>query len=696
MMVICLFALPDWGPPPMTIDLPVHPESAGLAEPVLPHLTGIAFGGDYYPEQWPEHMWHEDVALMREAGVNFVNLGIFAWALLEPAPEAYDFGWLDRALDLLHDAGIAVGLATPTAAPPPWFFRRHPQARLVDRDGRVLGTGGRQAFCPNSLDYRQAATAMTTQLATRYAVHPAVTMWHIHNEYGGANPHCYCETSAAAFRIWLRNHYGRLDDLNEAWGTTFWGQLYGDWSEIEAPLAAPMAVNPAQQLDYLRFSSDAHLDNFVAERDIVHRLAPGVPVTTNFMISNCKWIDYRRWAAEVDVVANDHYLYADRRDSHVELAMSADLTRSVAGGRGWMLMEHSTSAVNWQPRNIAKRPGELRRNSLSHLARGAESALFFQWRASQFGGEKFHSAMLPHGGTSTRVWREVCELGAELSRLDELRGTQVVADVGLVWDWPSWWALELEWRPSVDLSYLERVGAFYDAVWRRHLTADFVDPEGDLSQYLTLLVPSLYLTTAKAAQNLSDYVRNGGTLVVSYFSGIVDQNDMVHPGGHPGAFREVLGVTVEEFLPLRSEDRVTLDNGAIGDVWAEHLVLDGAEAVRHYADGPAAGAPAVTRHRYGKGTAWYISTRLAAADLAAVLREAGLPPTTPYDEVSDEVELVRRLGAEHEYLIAINHGDRDTALPGDGDELLTGTPVVGRFAVPAGGVRVLRSPRRRM
>ncbi len=348
----------------MSVVVPVQPDSTGRTEPVLPHLTGIAFGGDYFPEQWPEQRWHEDVALMREAGVNFVNVGIFAWSLLEPSPGNYDFGWLDRVLELLHDAGITVDLATPTAAPPPWFFRHNPQARITDRDGRILGTGGRQAFCPSSPEFRQAATAITERLAAHYAGHPAVTMWHVHNEYGGANAHCYCATCAAAFRGWLRQRYGHLDDLNDAWGTTFWGQLYGDWAEIEPPLAAPVAVNPAHQLDYFRFSSDAHLANFVAERDIIHRLAPGVPVTTNFMIKNCKWIDYRRWATEVDVVANDHYLVAERRDSHVELALAADLTRSVAGGRGWMLMEHSTSAVNWQPRNLAKRPGELRRNSL--------------------------------------------------------------------------------------------------------------------------------------------------------------------------------------------------------------------------------------------------------------------------------------------------------------------------------------------
>jgi beta-galactosidase len=677
----------------MSIVVPVHPESADQAGPVLPRLTGIAFGGDYNPEQWSAETWIEDVRLMREAGVNLVNLGIFAWSHLEPSPGRYDFGWLDQVLELLQDAGISVDLATPTAAPPPWFFRRYPEARVVGRDGRVLGVGGRQAFCPHSPAYRAAATNITERLAERYAGHPALVLWHVHNEYGGANTHCYCETSASAFREWLRRRYVHLDDLNDAWGTAFWGQRYGDWAEIEPPLAAPMAVNPAQQLDFFRFSSDTHLDNYLAERDILRRLSPGVPVTTNFMINNCKWIDYRRWAAEVDIVANDHYLYAEQPANHIELAMSADLTRSVAGGQGWLLMEHSTSAVNWQPRNVAKRPGELLRNSMSHLARGAESALFFQWRASRSGGEKFHSAMVPHGGPRTRVWREVCDLGADLAQLDELRGTQVVADVGVVWDYQSWWALELEWRPSVDLSYLDRISAFYEATWREHLTADFVHPEDDLTPYPVLLVPSLYLTSPAAAANLAAYVRNGGTLVVSYFSGIVDEHDTVHPGGHPGALRDLLGVHVEEFLPLRKDEYVTLDDGTSGDVWAEHVVLEGAEPVRHYADGPAAGGPAVTRHQVGEGSAWYISTRLSGDDLTAVLRAAGLPHRggLPHD-----LELVRRLGAEHDYLIAINHADHDATVTGTGDELFTGTRCAGELVVPAGGVRVLRSERRRM
>ncbi|MEV0564923.1 beta-galactosidase [Dactylosporangium sp. NPDC050588] len=624
-------------------------------------LDAIAYGGDYAPEQWPEEVWAEDVRLMRQAGVNLVSVGIFSWAMLEPAEGQYTFEWLDRVLELLHANGIRADLATPTAAPPPWLTYRYPDARLIDREGHVLGQGGRQSFCPSSAEYARAAATITEQLGRRYGEHPAVALWHVHNEYAGVNPHCYCPGCAEAFRGWLQDRHGDLPTLNAAWGTTFWSQRYSDWAEIEPPHAAPTPVNPAQQLDFFRFCSDVHLENFRRERDILRGLSPEVPVTTNFMIANCKWVDYWKWAGEVDVVANDHYLQAERDDPHIELAMCADLTRSLAGGAPWMLMEHSTSAVNWQPRNIAKRRGELTRNSLAHLARGADAVLFFQWRASRFGAEKFHSAMLPHGGTSTRIWREVTELGGRLAGLDRLRGTRVKADVAIVWDWESWWALELEWRPSVDLAYRERIEAYYTALWKAHLTVDFVHPEAALSRYPLVVVPSLYLTTAAAAKNLDAYVTGGGTLLVSYFSGIVDANDTVHGDAHPGALRDLLGVTVEEFLPLRQGRHIELSDGTAADVWAEDLVVDTAEVVLTYSDGPAAGGPAVTRKAHGGGTAWYVSTRPDAAGLerllARILPQTGL---SVRHDVPETVEVVRR----PPFVIAINHGEHAAEVGG--------------------------------
>ncbi|MDQ0758317.1 beta-galactosidase [Streptomyces canus] len=662
-------------------------------------LTRLAFGGDYNPEQWPESVWDEDVRLMREAGVTMVSVGIFSWALLEPEPGVYDFGWLDRILGLLHENGVRVDLGTPTVVPPAWFYRAHPDALPVTADGTRLAFGSRGAICHSNSAYRAAAANITTRLAARYADHPALAMWHVHNEYGVPVSACYCHSCAAHFRRWLETTYGGVDGVNEAWGTAFWGQHYTSVEQIDPPRTAATVGNPGQALDYKRFADATMRENFVTERDILHRLSPGVPVTTNFMtaLSQCDSVDYWAWGREVDIVTNDHYLITDGRRTHVNLAMAADLTRSVAGGAPWILLEHSTSGVNWQPRNPAKAPGQMARNSLAHVARGSEGAMFFQWRQSRRGAEKFHSAMVPHGGTDTRVWREVVELGASLDSLSTIRGTRTQADVAVLWDWHSWWAQNLDWRPSEDHDARERADAFYEALYDRHFTVDFAHPEADLSAYPLVVVPALYLMTEAAGNNLRAYVENGGTLVVSYFSGIVDEHDAVHAGAHPGALRDVLGLTVEEFSPLLPGELVRIigpDGSELtGDVWTEFVVPRGAETVWTYADGLAAGHPAVTRHRHGAGTAWYVSTRLAAQGLDALLgwaaEDAQLPSSA---DLPHDVEVVRRNGESGSYVFVVNHTASEAKVPLDaaGTELLTGERAAGRLAVPAGAVRVVR------
>ncbi|MGW7258811.1 beta-galactosidase [Streptomyces sp. NPDC054834] len=664
-------------------------------------LTRLAFGGDYNPEQWPESVWLEDVRLMREAGVTMVSAGIFSWALLEPSPGEYDFGWLDRILDLLHEGGIRVDLGTPTVVPPAWFYRAHPEALPVTAEGVRHEFGSRGAICHSNADYRAAAANITTRLAERYGDHPALAMWHVHNEYGVPVSACYCDSCAAHFRRWLTDTYGDVDAVNEAWGTAFWGQHYTGLDQINPPRATPTVGNPGQSLDYKRFADATIRENFRTERDILHRLSPGIPVTTNFMtaLSQCDSMDYWAWGREVDLVTNDHYLITDGRRTHVNLAMAADLTRSVAGGAPWLLLEHSTSGVNWQPRNPAKAPGQMARNSLAHVARGSEGAMFFQWRQSRRGAEKFHSAMLPHGGTETRVWREVVELGASIDSLSQIRGTRTRADVAVLWDWQSWWAQNLQWRPSEDHDPRERADSFYAALYDRHLTVDFAHPEADLSGYPLVVVPALYLMTEAAGNNIKEYVENGGTLVVSYFSGIVDEHDAVHDGAYPGPLRDVLGLTVEEFSPLLENQRVRISgpdaNELTGDVWTEFVVPRGAETVWTYADGLTAGRPAVTRHRLGQGTAWYVSTRLDTHGLDEVLaRAAADARITPRADLPRDVEVVRRTdeSGTRTFLFAINHTATDAKVPLDtpGTELLTGERAAGRLAVPAGSVRVVR------
>ena len=656
----------------------------------IPATTGIAFGGDYNPEQWPREVWADDIALMIEAGVTLVSIGIFSWALIEPREGEFDFDWLDDVIEMLATAGIGVDLATPTASPPPWFWSRYPDARPMTRQGQYLGVGSRGMASPSSPEYAAATTRIVTALGERYGRHPAVKLWHVHNEFGAPVSECYSEHSVRAFRSWLQDRYGDLDAVNTAWGTAFWGQRYSEWHEIDAPRISATTSNPSQRLDFARFSNFALLTNFRRERDILHRLSPGVPVTTNFMATGCLAVDYWSWAAEVDIVANDHYLAAERENSHILLAMDADLVRSLSGGQPWLLLEHSTSAVNWQPRNLAKGPGELARNSMQHFARGADGIMFFQWRASRSGAEKFHSAMVPHGGPDTRVFRETVALGAELAAIAEARGSVVTARVAILWDWESFWAQDLEWRPSIDLDHRRQIETVYERLWLDGITCDFAHPETDLSAYDLVLAPSLYLISPEARANLERYVTDGGVFVAGYFSGIVNESDTIFAGKMPGGLHTVLGIRIQEFGPLRAGQRAVLTTGLVGTVWTDDIQLDSATSEARYIDGPMAGKPAITRNSFGAGSAWYLSTEFNVDQLrqvlAAPLAEAQIVAGI---ESRSGVEQVVRHGVGVKFTTVINHTDTAVALERLGVPLspgIEGDP----FILPAGAVRVFR------
>ncbi len=660
----------------------------------------LAFGGDYNPEQWPEEVWTEDMALMRAAGVNLVSVGIFSWALLEPAEGVYEFGWLDRVLDLLHANGISVDLANATASPPPWFSHKYPRSLPVTADGVRHSYGSRQAFAANNPDYRRAAAALTKAIVERYAHHPAVVMWHVHNEYGCHNQPDYGDDAAAAFRTWLQHRYGSLDGLNAAWGTAFWSQHYYGWEEILPPRTSGTWLNPTQQLDFARFSSDSLLECYRAEADIL-RAGSAHPVTTNFMGFNMgldRPIDYWRWAGHMDIVSNDHYLIAADERSFQELSMTADLTRGWSQGKPWLLMEHSTSAVNWQPRNVAKDPGELLRNSLAHVARGADGALFFQWRAARAGAEKFHSAMLPHAGTDTKIWREVVELGQALRSISEVAGSTVAdVQVAILHDTDARWASELDSHPSVDADSVAETRRWHDAFYRAGITTDIRRSTDDLSGYRLVVAPMLYLVTDEGVANIERFVDGGGHLVVGYFSGIVDENDHIrmdpiHGHGYPGAFHDLLGVRIEEFFPLRAGSTVPLSSFGEGSIWSEMGRTTTAEAVAVFTGGAVAGSPAVTRNAHGSGLAYYVATSLPAEGmselLAGISAAAGVRPVLA--DLPAEVEVVKRAREGRSWLFVLNHSERDAGLQISGTELLSGGTVGPLLTVPAGRAAVVR------
>lgn len=634
-------------------------------------FEGVALGCDYNPEQWPRAVWREDVELMQTAGVRFVTLGVFSWALLEPRPGEFDFGWFDEVVGLLADGGIAIDMATATAAPPPWLTTAHPEILTVDYAGHTLWPGSRQSWCPSSPVFREHALRMADQMARRYGTHPAVRLWHVSNELGCDNGRCWCDVSAAAFRRWLTDRYGDIATLNDAWGTAFWSQHYSAFDEVLPPRITPAVPNPTQQLDFARFSSDALLDYYRAERDVIREHST-LPVTTNFMVTTHQSEqDYFAWAPECDVVSQDHYLDHRLPHPHAEQAFTDDLTRALAGG-SWLLMESATSAVNWQPVNVAKRPGELLLDALRHVARGADGVGFFQWRASKAGGEKYHSALVPHAGADSARFREVVALGAALEAIGEVAGAPVTADVALLWDWNAWWACDLDSHPSTELRYVDAPHRWHRAFTELGATVDVVHPEADLSGYRLVVVPTLYLCSDDLAARL-----HHRSVLVTYFSGIVDERDHVRLGGYPGAFRDLLGIRSEEFAPLM--ETVTLDDGSRADLWSEVLTATDAEVIASHADG----TPAVTR----KDGAWYVATRLDEAATAAlagrIAREAGVHLA---EGARPGVEIVRR----GRYVFVLNRSDADVEVPLAGTDLLTGTSHDGRFTVGAGSAAVVR------
>ncbi|WP_439379504.1 beta-galactosidase [Amycolatopsis lexingtonensis] len=631
----------------------------------------IRYGADYNPEHWSAEVRREDLELMAEAGVTMVTAGIYSWAAVEPRPGEYDFGWFDGVLAGLAGAGIRVCLATMTASPPPWLSHRHPEILPVRADGVRLSPGARQQFCPSSPVYRAHASRLVTELATRYAGHPALAMWHVGNEFGCHIRACYCDESAADFRRWLEERYGTLDELNSAWTTTFWSQRYSSWDEILPPRVAPTFPNPAQQLDFHRFSSDALLGCFLTEQRVLRRVTPDVPITTNFVGLVQKALDWHTWTPHEDVVSLDSYPDPYDPRAHVEAAFAYDLVRSTKD-QPWLLLEQAPSAVNWRSRNSPKPPGAMRLGSWQAIAQGADAVLFFQWRQTSGGAEKFHSAMVPHGGRETRTFRETSALGRELARVPELAGTRVRAEVALLHDWPSWWGLELDSHPA-SLEQLETHLAHYAPLFDANITCDVVHPSRDLSRYKLVVVPNLYLLERPVADNLRAYVAGGGHLLVSYFSGIVDGCDRAYLGGHPAPLRDVLGLRVDEFWPLDGSVSLEFADGTTdsGTIWAEWIELEGAAAIATFTSGDLAGRPAITRHAFGDGVAWYAGTRPEPGPvLGRVCAEAGV---TPVITAPAGVQAVVRHGAESAYLFLLNHGTEPVIvdLPHAAPDLLT-------------------------
>ncbi|GLI26234.1 beta-galactosidase [Agromyces rhizosphaerae] len=659
----------------------------------------MLYGADYNPDQWPEEVWDDDVRLMQQAGVNIVSLGIFAWSRIQPTEDAWDFAWLDRVIDTLHAGGIAVNLATATASPPPWVSARYPETLPADEHGATYWPGSRQHFAPSSPTYRRLAGELVRRIAERYAHHPAVVMWHVGNEFGCHLPMDFSDSARDAYRGWLRERYVTVDALNEAWGTSFWSQRYADFDEIFPPRLAPYSHNPSSMLDWRRFTSDMLLECYLMEREILLAAGATQPITTNFM-GPFKPADYESWAPHMDVIADDCYPDPSSPTRVRDSAFQRDLIRSMKPGVPWLLWEQATDAVNWRPSNPGKLPGQLMAETAQSIARGANGIMFFQWRQSRAGSEKFHSAMLPHAGTETATWRAVNELGARLGALPALPAPGRDARVALVFDWESWWAVEERDHPT-GIDYLAVCREWYGAFHSRGIMVDIVPPERVDDGYDLVVAPALYLLRDAGADALLRFVEGGGTLLAGPFSDVVDSNDQFRAGGFITRLGGALGIRFEDFGALGGASTGGSGVGALlghasgpretvqfalagvearGTLVAEVVHPTTAEVVASFGDGRAEGRPALTRNRHASGEAWYVATMPDAAGVDAVVgalvEASGVEPVLP--DLPAGVEAARR----GDVVTVINHGSEPAVVALNGHDLESGEPIVMRTLGP--------------
>jgi len=670
-------------------------------------LPRFLYGGDYNPDQWPREVWDEDVRLFRLASINVATVAVFSWARLQPHEERFDFDWLDEIMDRLHTNGIAACLGTATAVPPAWLCQRYPGILPVTIDGQKRQFGQRMQFCPNSPDYRRATQRMARAMAERYAKHPALIMWHVANEYG---PYCYCDTCAEAFRQWLRERYGSLDEVNRRWYTSFWGHTFYDWDQIVPPSHLSEEFTRGEwegtafqgiSLDYRRFMSDSNLACYLGERQVLKEIAPHIPVTTNLM-GHYKPLDYFKWAPYLDVIAWDSY--PTNKDDASNIALRHDLMRSLKK-QPFLLMEQTPSQQNWQAYNQLKRPGQMRLWSYQAIAHGSDAVMFFQLRRSRGACEKFHGALISHAGhENTRVFHECATLGEELERIgDDILGSASPARVGIIFDWENWWAVELSNGPSVALKYLPKIQKHYRAFFRRNVAVDFLPEEADFAGHDLIVAPVMYMVKPGVARRLEEFVRSGGTFVTTFFSGIVDDADLVTMGGYPGELRSLLGIWAEEIDALFPEqsNRLVLEEpfGAVRGEYQCGLLcdlihLEGARALARYGEDFYAGRPAVTENSFGAGKAYYLASdpdeAFLEAFFAELCRVKGIDPVL---ETPKGVEAVQRVKGDRVFTFVLNHNPEPVEVDLGAEiqqDLLSGSEVSGRATIPGRGVLILR------
>lgn len=672
--------------------------------PATPKFSHMLHGGDYNPEQWldqPEVL-EEDIRLFRKAHINCVSLGIFSWAKLEPEEGVYDFGWLDEIIDRLYANGIYTVLATPSGARPQWLAQKYPEVLRVRPDGLRNFYGHRQNHCYTSPLYREKVTQIDTRLAEHYANHPAVILWHISNEFGGE---CHCELCQAAFREWVQKKYGTLDKLNHAWWANFWSHTYTDWSQVHSPSPVGETSVHGLDLDWRRFVTHQTIDFMKTEIAAVKAVNPDIPVTTNMMTMYTYELNYFAFRDALDVISWDNYPewhnpYMGNEEVAKDCAMTHDMMRSLQK-KPFLLMECTPNATNWQGVSKLKKPGMHQLSVIEAVAHGADSGQYFQLRQSRGSCEKFHSAVISNTGTeNTRTFREVTDIGTVLEQLsDRVYGSGTPAETAILFDTENKWALDKCQGPrNIGLDYFGNIRRNYSYFWKNGINVDIIDSTFDLSGYKLVIAPMLYLFRDGIQEKLRRFVRDGGTLVTTCFTGVVNDTDLSFLGEATGdKLSDVLGLWVEEVDSLYDcESNRTTWNGKSYSLkeLCEICHPTTCETLAVYETDFYAGKPVLTKNQFGKGVAYHVSAsadtdffhalyaKLAAAcDLTYAIRTA----------VPDGISLTWRQSDTEKLIFVQNFGDSAAAVQLDQpyENVLSGETVSGSLNIEKYGFAVL-------
>lgn len=590
--------------------------------------SSLLHGGDYNPEQWldkPEIL-EQDLEYFRKAGINTVTLGVFSWAVLEPEEGRYEFQWLEDIINRLYENGISTILATPSGARPKWLADTYPEVLRVDTARRRALFGSRHNHCYSSPVYRQKVKQINMELAKRFGSHPAVILWHISNEYGGE---CHCPLCQEQFRLWLKKRYGTIENLNASWYTTFWSHTYQTFDQIESPSSIGELELHGLNLDWKRFVTDRTVDFMRSEIAALREAGSEKPVTTNFMYDYAG-LNYRKFKNDLDIISWDNYPTwhkGPEPKTALDSGFQHDMMRSIQG-KPFLLMESSPSSTNWQPVSKLRKPGMLALASLQAVAHGSDSVLYFQLRQSRGSWEKFHGAVIDHyGGEDSRVFQEVCQLGQVLKQIQEVAGSSLRKEAAILYDTENRWAMENARGPrNKELPYRELVQEFYGAVRSFGIHTDIIDMEDSLEGYRLVIAPMLYLFRSGIQQKLADFVKRGGTLIMTFWSGVVDEHDLCYLGPTPGGLTDVLGLRFQEIDGLYDGEKnqmvptlsrvsenalpnLTIQSHTYGcHSLCELIQTNTAQTLMAYGDDFYAGHPALTRNSYGLGTAYYLCT----------------------------------------------------------------------------------------